>query len=318
MSHESRAALIIDDWFNSRDLYQDGLPAKGTVAAALHVLERLKVEFDLDVQCHLAKKGAQIAGLSGKRVSQLLLLFGEERTLSAVGGRSNRGTPGDIAALLQMIHGLNLSNENKATREHILTLMQEHLVRVHICKYFAIRRVKAVFNANSATSTAITSIIDDARHSGKAGAVAEHLVGAKLALRFPHIVVRNKGYAVKDQQHGFAGDFEIGTTVFHVTMSPMPELFTKLRDDIASGRRVYLIVPAEKVEGSRQNADTIGTDRIEVVAVETFIATNIDEMAEFDGNTLRSGFRRLLMKYNDRVAEVEVDNSLLIDIPQNI
>jgi hypothetical protein len=52
--------------------------------------------------------------------------------------------------------------------------------------------------------------------------------------------------------------------------------------------------------------------------MESFIATNIDELSEFDGEKLVSGLRRLLETYNRRVDEVELDKSLLIEIPRNL
>jgi hypothetical protein len=53
-------------------------------------------------------------------------------------------------------------------------------------------------------------------------------------------------------------------------------------------------------------------------AIESFVATNIDELSEFDGEKLKPRFRRLLEKYNERVNAIELDKSTLIDIPPNL
>ena len=49
-----------------------GRPAKGTVAAALVVLERLREDCDLTMDAHLAPGGAQIAGLNLPALRKIL------------------------------------------------------------------------------------------------------------------------------------------------------------------------------------------------------------------------------------------------------
>jgi len=53
-------------------------------------------------------------------------------------------------------------------------------------------------------------------------------------------------------------------------------------------------------------------------AIESFVATNIDELSEFDGEKLKPGFRRLLEKYHGRVNAIELDESTLIDVPPDL
>lgn len=117
---------------------------------------------------------------------------------------------------------------------------------------------------------------------------------------------------------GYSGDFEIGNTAFHVTVAPMPELLEKCKGNLERGLRVYLLVPDAQVVGARQNAELLAAGRIAVESIESFVATNVDELSEFDGDQLKSGFRRLLEMYNARVDAVELDKSLMIDIPPNL
>ena len=42
MSLETQAIEVLEKWYGSLDLYQDKLPAKGSIGAALHVLNRLR------------------------------------------------------------------------------------------------------------------------------------------------------------------------------------------------------------------------------------------------------------------------------------
>ena len=76
--------------------------------------------------------------------------------------------------------------------------MQRHIVVGYVSRYFAVKRVKATFNINDATWLFVHTILENAAKSGKAGAVAEYLVGAKLAIKFPNKEIRNKRFSVSD------------------------------------------------------------------------------------------------------------------------
>jgi hypothetical protein len=317
-SSESRAIQVLDDWYSRLELYQDRLPAKGSIAAALHVLNRLQSDYRLDISAHVAGGESQIAGLSATSLKKVLVEYGETRTLSAVGGRSNRGARGDVAALLAAMEPLDLETKPKVDRVRALKAMQQHIVTEYVPLYFSVKRVKAIFNINDATWKFIHSILENARQSGKGGPVAEYLVGAKLSLRFPGKEIRNKRSSESDVQAGYYGDFEVGNTVFHVTVAPMAELYEKCRGNLERGLRVYLLVPNAILVGARQNTALVAGDRIAVESIESFVATNVDELCEFDGNRLKSDFRRLLEAYNARVDEVELDKSMLIDVPANL
>ena len=319
MSLEEEAIEVLDGWYNALDLFQDKLPAKGSIAAALHVLERLQTKFDLQIGSHVAGGEAQITGLSSSALRKVLAKFGETRALSAVGGRSNRGARGAIAILLAAIEPLRFEKLPDDERTLILSAMQRHIVEVYVSRYFAVKRVKATFNANDATWRFVNTILLNARQSGKAGPVAEYLVGAKLALCFPKKEIRNKQFSTADVQGGYAGDFEVGNTAFHVTVAPMPELFEKCRGNLERGMRVYLLVPDSLVLGTQQNAELLEAGGITVKSIEQFVATNIDELCDFEtDDRLRNGLLRLLETYNSRVDEVELDKSLLIEIPSNL
>ncbi len=318
MSLAESAIQVTDEWYASLDLYQDKLPSKGSIAAALHVLGRLRTQYDLNITSHVAGGEAQIAGLSAGALKRVLEEFGEMRLLSSVGGRSNRGARRDVARLLDAMRSLRLEEQSIEARNDAICAMQQHIVTNYVSLYFAAKRVKAIFDPASATTRFIDAILENARQSGKAGAVAEYLVGAKLALRFPDKTIRSKRFSTSDAQFGFAGDFEVGNTAFHVTVAPMPELFEKLKANLERGLRVYLLVPKTQVVGTEQNASLLAEGRIAVASIESFVATNIDELSEFDGSKLKSGFRCLLEKYNERTEAVELDKSLLIEIPPNL
>lgn len=60
----------------------------------------------------------------------------------------------------------------------------------------------------------IADILETAQQRNQSGPVAQHLVGAKLALRFPHLEVGNFAYSAADDQAGRAGDFQLGSAAY--------------------------------------------------------------------------------------------------------
>src|SRR5438132_8925610 len=131
MSLEAQAIRVVENWYANLDLYQDRLPSKGSIAAALHVLNRLRSNYNLDIAAHMAGGEAQITGLSAGTVKKVLAEFGETRVLSAVGGRSNRGARGDVAKLLDEMRPLQLERRPEAERGEIITAMQRHIVVIY-------------------------------------------------------------------------------------------------------------------------------------------------------------------------------------------
>jgi hypothetical protein len=177
-------------------------------------------------------------------------------------------------------------------------------------------KLKFTYNPTKSTYASVVALLEAARQKECYGPVAEYLVGAKLQLRFPETPVRNSSYSTSDDQSGEPGDFRVGATAFHVTVSPLPGVYNKCRGNAEAGLRAYLIVPEHVVVGARQNAQLTAPDMIAVCSLESFVAGNVDELASFD---MPAGqFRRLLELYNERVAEVETDQALLIEIPGSL
>ena len=70
--------------------------------------------------------------------------------------------------------------------------------------------------------------------------------------------------------------------------------------------------------GARPNTRTVPPDRIATESIESFVANNIEEQWRFAKDDLKSGFRGLLGKYNERADAIELDKSLLIGIPSSL
>jgi hypothetical protein len=81
MNHEQKLRPF-NSWFAALPVVPANKgPARGTIAGALVVLERLKANFDLRLGAHLAPKGAQVKGTSGAVVKTILASLGRTSSL---------------------------------------------------------------------------------------------------------------------------------------------------------------------------------------------------------------------------------------------
>ncbi len=80
-----------------------------------------------------------------------------------------------------------------------------------------------------------------------------------------------------------------------------------------------MIVPAAQVAKARAFAED---KKIEgkgaIVAIETFVGQNIDEMGEFHRGKVKPEMTTVLNEYNRRVAEAETDQSIQISTPKHL
>ncbi len=208
-----------------------------------------------------------------------------------------------------------MSQEDRAA---ILQSCQEFLVE-RVREYHNRQRIAITYSQASSTWHLVQSILDTADQEGKAGPVAQHLVGAKLQLRFPEVEITNEGFATADQQTQRPGDFLIGDTAFHVTVAPMQALYDKCRRNVDRGFKVYILVPDRRLQGARQNIElALLAELVAVESLESFVSQNIDELSTFTRDGRRLKLVSLLELYNQRVAAVEYDKSLMIELPENL
>jgi hypothetical protein len=205
------------------------------------VLERLQENFDLSIESHTAKGGSQISGAGRAAVRVILERFGESRPFLQEGGRTNRGLRGDIKQLLDAVALAHLDRLSKGKRNEILRELQEVIVS-KVREYHDLQRLEVSYDASKSSWQCISDLLDTAQDSGKDGPVAQYLVGAKLQLRFPQLEISNESLSTADVQLGRHGDFYIGNTVFHVTVSPTPALYETCKRNLRDGLKVYLLV----------------------------------------------------------------------------
>ena len=121
MTGERVAREAFEQWFAGLPTFRhtDG-PARGQVAAALVVLDRLKEDYDLSIDSHTAKGGAQVRGLSAASVHKILRQHGENREYLKEGGRTNRSTRGVVSGLLDSLGQARLDLLSADARARIL------------------------------------------------------------------------------------------------------------------------------------------------------------------------------------------------------
>ncbi|MFF8956807.1 DUF4928 family protein [Streptomyces sp. NPDC014894] len=323
---EDAAGVLVD---TLRTWYEGNRDAKGAVnanvmCAGLYVTEFLAQHYPLEPDHYLAPSQVKTAG--GPQVQRLLAHHGETRTFTSEGGRTSRATIRHARAVADLLNEkgseTGLAGWTLAERTALASLLQAWFVGRVREDYFGRRRIEAEINPDNPVRTAVAALIEAGRQRGgnTAGAVAQHLVGAKLKIRFPDEDVNVESYTTADVQTGRAGDFQIGDTAIHVTMSPGEKVFTeRCAHNLRHGYRPRVLVPDNRVVGATQIAQDLGlADRVAIQSIEDFVGTNIEEVAGFGKAAVRDRIRELLTEYNVRIEQAEADKSLKIEIPENL
>lgn len=197
--------------------------------------------------------------------------------------------------------------------------LQGWLVEKGVAPYFSRQQIEVEISLEKPGPQIVADIMALASARNVARCVAQHLVGAKLALRYPDRDIENYACTTADVQLGRPGDFVVGDTVFHVTVAPMPAVIDKCEQNIKNGYRAILLVSEAKLQAARQFAELKNLqNRVGALRLEQFVGQNIEELAGFGRASLSRNFKALREKYNERVGAVETDKSLLIMIPGNL
>ena len=312
MTNKTSCESILERWWQSL-----GSPTRGHIAGGLVLVENLRDmgdELDFDVDAHKAGRSDQLRNATRARVQSILARFGEARVLLKEGGRTSRGLVHSLTPLLRELSRADLGLLTKDEREAEFDRMQSILVG-KAREVFDAEKLSFEFRHRTASREVIRVILDTAHERGKAGDVAEYLVGAKLALRFPEYDIRNSAVSAADVQGANQGDFQVNDCVFHVTIAPNNGHYEKCLQNISDGLRVFLLVRDDMLESTRRIVRQLTDAQASVESIESFVSQNIEELAHFAGTRIPHNLKALIEKYNERVAEVETDLSLQINIP---
>ncbi|KDY80311.1 MULTISPECIES: DUF4928 family protein [Enterobacteriaceae] len=262
---------------------------------------------------------SQVRGLSGSTISKILEQHGETRVFTREGGRTSRGTIFLAAAFRDVLNNTQVNENEPVDAALVSNQLEAFFTQCVRLDYFDKQRITVDLDYSKPVSSVVSDILKAAaeRSDKPTGAVLQHLIGAKLQLRFPDVKIGNDRANAADLHTDREGDFQVGTTAFHVTTAPMEKLITRCVENKRAGYRPVILTLESKVIAARQMADNVGmSEQIAVQAAETFIGNNIEEIAIYDGDKIREGLARLIRTYNTRLNAIEIDKSLMIDEPR--
>ncbi len=295
---------------------EESINSKGPLCVVLVVTRTAnKQEPPYVAENFLTPQGGQVSGLGRAAVQAILEDYGIIRVLAEEGGRTSRGSINRMRAYLDLLNSLNA----------------EGLLDFRAIEKWWIQRVKAYFAAkpfrlkidpSKSLRNMISELIEAAfdrqrecRGTMIAGAVMQHLVGAKLELALPDGHLEHNGFSVADAPGGRKGDFLIGDTAIHVTTAPSEALIRKCSDNLNENLRPLIITTENGAGGAdalAKNADL--ADRIDILEIEQFVAVNVYEWSRFENAQRPVSIRELMATYNRIVEQVETDPSLRIKV----
>jgi len=288
------------------------------VCAGLAVLERLKANLPLQRADYVTPKNQ--VKTSGRLIQGLIeARLGPRPTYASEGGRTTRGTVPAAEALASKLNALpDVAALAAAERAALAVALQDWLID-KVRDFYDRQHLTPAVDLRLSAAQIVSDLLDEAQRRNVTGAVAQHLVGAKLALRFPELAIENHAATTADRQLNRPGDFAINDTAFHVTVAPGERVIQRCEDNLRGGYRPRLLVRGSRLAAARQLAELRDLHtRIGITAIEEFVAQNIEELGAFGNEAIARGFRHLFERYNERVRAVETNLAILIDIPANL
>ncbi|MFZ3114635.1 MAG: DUF4928 family protein [Syntrophales bacterium] len=261
----------------------------------------------------LTPQGGQVAGLGRGAVQAILADHGIDRVLAEEGGRTSRGSIKNMRAYMDFL--------NELAREKLLNFPAiEKWWITRVREFFSSKPFSLKADSSKSIRSIVSDLIDAAFARQRecpgtmvAGAVMQHLVGAKIETALPESKIKHEGFSVADAPAGRKGDFLIGDTAIHVTTAPTEAMIRKCCDNLAQNLRPLIITTQSGVGGAialAKNADV--AERIDILEIEQFVATNIYEWSAFQQTKRTLNIRQLVDAYNRIVDQCETDPSLKI------
>lgn len=292
------------------------LTTKGKLAAILYVSRLAKTKgLPLDPSVLVTDGQGQVLGLGKAAVQAILREHGEMRVLAEEGGRTSRGSLGNMqqyVAFLNQLHEENLADPAVIEGWWVDRVREFFSAKPFVLKYDTSKSLRAI----------VRDLLGQAFKRQKenpgtmyAGAVLQHLVGAKLSLVLPSGVVQSHGFSVSDAVSARSGDFIIEEVIVHVTTAPGEALMRKCEGNLQAGARPIIVTVYDSMPGAESLAKIQGIDgRIDILEAEQFIAANVYELSQFKTDQRRVTVERLIEKYNEIVEACETDPSLKVTV----
>ena len=289
---------------------------KGPLSVALVVTQHARDKgLPLAPETIVTEGGGQVLGLGKSSVQAILKRHGIFRVLAAEGGRTSRGSLGNMREYLSFLNGLHA--EDLIDFDAIETFWIE---KVHA--FFSAKPFKIKMDASHSLRTVVRDVLSQAEERQKqssgvyyAGAVLQHLVGAKLDCALGKGKFDHNSFSTADAPGQRKGDFFLGDVVIHVTTSPGESVIERCRDNLNDGYRPILVTLQRGLTVAEALADNKGLGhRIDVFEIEQFVALNLYELGRFGADGRKTAIVDLANRYNEIIEEVETDPSLKIEL----
>ncbi len=297
---------------------EKGFRGKGPISVALVVTQHAKtMGLPLHSERLVTEGGGQVLGLGKGAVQAVLKRHGIERVLASEGGRTSRGSLGNMREYASFLNDLNTKERGKIDLEAVEAFWIER-----VNEFFAGKPFKIKLDAARGLKSVVRDVLTQAEERQEsmpgmyyAGAVLQHLVGAKLDCALGKGRFEHNSFSSADAPGERAGDFFIGDVAIHVTTSPGEAVIEKCGENLNNGHRPILVTVQRGLTVAEGLANNIGlADRIDIFEIEQFIALNLYEIAKFAADGRKVAVADLVERYNEIVDEVETDPSLGIEL----
>lgn len=292
---------------------KERMTGKGAICVALVVTRHaIKFGLPLDPNRLLTEGGGQVLGLGKGSVQAILKDHGISKVLAEEGGRTSRGSIGNMQAYVAFLNQLN--KKHKGLNLHEVEAWWISCVN----KFFEAKPLVMKLDAKSSLRAAIRDLLMQAGDRQRQdvgtmvlGAMLQHLVGAKLELVLGREIEAH-GAFVADCVTNRPGDYSVEDVVIHVTTSPSEALLRKCKNNLDMEFRPLIITTFKNVTVAETLAENAGiAERVDVFDVEQFVASNIFELSKFKTKSRKVTVKALIDHYN-RLAACENNPGLLI------
>lgn len=287
-----------------------GRISRNTVAIGIVVLHHMQLELPLS-RADVISQGGEVKG-ARSGLGAILQAHGVPPSyLKEVTTRQGHQ---DGQRLFEAFNwGKKLQAISTSERDVLLTELIGVLVS-QATDWLKRQNLKLQIDRGQAPSSWIRTIVENAKDRSS-GVVEQHLVGAKLQRKYAELELPNYPAHAADVQTSREGDFSISASVYHVTATPSRGVIQKCASNLLAGKLPILLVPGSQVSKARVLAEEEGIDaRLEIMSIEGFLAVNIIELADKEHKNHFAVLQEIVKIYNKRLAEVETDLSLQIEV----
>ncbi|MDQ6676291.1 MAG: DUF4928 family protein [Acidobacteriota bacterium] len=289
---------------------------KGALSVALVITQHAKkMGFPLNSGNLVTDGGGQVLGLGKGAVQSILNRHGISRILASEGGRTSRGSLNNMREYVAFLNGLARSGN-----VDFQAIEEFWIERVH--EFFAGKPFKIKLDSSRGLRAVVADVIAQAVDRQKtapgmyyAGAVLQHLVGAKLDCTLGKGRFEHNSFSTADAPGGRHGDFLLGDVAIHVTTSPGEAVIGRCNENLNDGYRPILVTLQRGLTVAEGLANNAGLgDRIDIFEIEQFVALNVYELGKFGADGRKTAVGNIVDRYNEIVEEFETDPSLKIEL----